>query len=324
MRRLVVRGAASLVLILVVFTGVVIALNATLYSASGFVRSYLDALARRDAAGAIELAGVAVPAAAGVGAAADPLLDRGALAGLDAVRIVSDTARDDGAHEVTAAWRSPAGDGETRFVVEPAGPRLGVFSAWRFATAPVAELELTPRNASELVVNGVDVAGAEDTPTAFRVLVPGGYAVGHESRWLTADAVPVLAEAPGARVPAEVVVGANTAFVEQVQQEVDDYLDECATQRVLLPAGCPFGRPVDDRVESDPVWSIVRYPSLAIDPADRPDAWTVLPASGTARLEVDVRSLFDGTASTLDTEVPFSVGFTVTFRDDGGLLIQAG
>ena len=46
---------------LVVFFGVVIALNATVYSASGFVGRYLDALDRRDLASLLDMNGVTVP-----------------------------------------------------------------------------------------------------------------------------------------------------------------------------------------------------------------------------------------------------------------------
>src|SRR3954469_14228919 len=41
--------------------GTILILNATLYSAGGFVRGYLDSIARSDVAGALELAGT-IPA----------------------------------------------------------------------------------------------------------------------------------------------------------------------------------------------------------------------------------------------------------------------
>jgi hypothetical protein len=36
---------------------------------------------------------------------------------------------------------------------------------------------------------------------------------------------------------------------------------------------------------------------------------------------VQVRSLFDGSVSTFDEDVPFTVSYTITFPGDGGLLI---
>ena len=34
------------------------------------------------------------------------------------------------------------------------------------------------------------------------------------------------------------------------------------TQKVLQPAGCPFGVEIDDRVQGDPAWSMVTYPAV--------------------------------------------------------------
>jgi hypothetical protein len=38
---------------------------------------------------------------------------------------------------------------------------------------------------------------------------------------------------------------------------------------------------------------------------------------------VEVRSIFDGTRSTFDQDVPFTVQYLITFQDDGSLLITA-
>jgi hypothetical protein len=42
-----------------------------------------------------------------------------------------------------------------------------------------------------------------------------------------------------------------------------------------------------------------------------------------AHLVVDVRSLFDGTVTRLDEDVPFTVQYEITFLPDGELLITA-
>src|SRR6185312_15339665 len=60
-------------LLLALFAGTVLILNATLYSASGFAGSYLAALSRHDVAAAVELAGP--PSASGGAKAGRDLLD---------------------------------------------------------------------------------------------------------------------------------------------------------------------------------------------------------------------------------------------------------
>ena len=63
-RRFRITWLILLALLLAAFAGTVTVLNSTLYSASGFVASYLDALARHDVAEALSTPGV-TPAATG-------------------------------------------------------------------------------------------------------------------------------------------------------------------------------------------------------------------------------------------------------------------
>ena len=60
MRRAVVAWMLVVVLAIGAGAGVVVALNATAFGAAGFVRIYLDALSRGDAAGVLALPGVTV------------------------------------------------------------------------------------------------------------------------------------------------------------------------------------------------------------------------------------------------------------------------
>lgn len=84
---------------------------------------------------------------------------------------------------------------------------------------------------------------------------------------------------PGSVTPVQVNVQANTAFVAQVNHELHGYLAQCATQQVLLPTACPFGKTFDNRVDSLPRWTISRYPSVTIVPGRSVGKWLV-PTTG--------------------------------------------
>ncbi len=116
-------------------------------------------------------------------------------------------------------------------------------------------------------------------------------------------------------------VQANTFFTKQVQEGLDGELKKCATQKVLLPTGCPFGKQIGDRIEGVPAWSIVRNPVVRIAPAGKPGTWQVPRTEGTAHLTVRVRSIFDGTVSTFDEDVPFTVSYLIGFKTNGQLVI---
>jgi hypothetical protein len=87
MRRTVITWSAVMALLIAGFGASVVALNADIYSAHGFVGRYLNALERQDSAAALALPGVRT----GNDAAAE-LLTSDAMGRLSDVRTVSDTA----------------------------------------------------------------------------------------------------------------------------------------------------------------------------------------------------------------------------------------
>jgi hypothetical protein len=328
MRRAVITWTAVFALLLAAFAASVITLNSQLYSAHGFVRGYLSALERGDSAAALEVPGVSTSNDASRALLTDGAL--GALGGLDAITLVSDVAGADGTHTVTMDYEllaSGAGDeasekkkARTEFVVTRSGTRLGLFPTWRFVASPVSTMSITVLHDQDFTVNGVDVTttAEPDSAATFLVFTPGVYVLGHESSFLTADAVVAEATTVGEIMDASVDVQANSEFTAEVQQNVSTYLAGCAeqgtTQKILMPAGCPFGQSIRNKVTSDPVWSMVVEPSITIVPGDTPGTWAVPATPATAHLVVDVQSLFDGTISTFDRDVPFTVQYLITFE----------
>jgi len=297
--------------------GVVLLLNATTFGAASFVRVYLEALARGDATGALGMPGVTADANLRL-----DLLTDSAQLGLTDLREVSVEPSaepgDDGILNVAFSWVSPEGGGQTTFAVRQIGTRFGVFPEWGFAESPVAELSLTIEHEERFEVNGVaavtEVAASE--PVGYAVLVPGVYRVDHHSTYLRADAVTVTAEQPGSRLDATLDVQPAAAFVERLSAEVRERLGDCATQEVLFPTACPLGQPVNDRIVSEPEWSIVEYPEITVVPGAEFGTWLVPSSPFTAHLTVDIQSLFDGSVTTFDEDLPFVARYVVTILAD--------
>jgi hypothetical protein len=332
-------GVALLVgLVVAGFVATVIALNSTLYSPGGFARSYLDALARHDVTEALLADGVAVPSDA-----SGELLDPDALGDLAGIRLVSD--------EESAA-PAPAGsdldpapapeelrdphrlvfefllDGRpatAEFHVDRAGSRFGLFADWRFTTSPTTTLDVSPVGVTEFEANGVTMptGAVPGAPLRYAVLVPGAFALGHDSELLEAAPVTAVVVDPSIPATATILPQATPAFVDLVQSELDAVLDACTGQTVLQPTGCPFGKSVQNRIQGEPAWTIADYPDVTIQPGTTPGTWQVPPTTGAAHLEVGVRSLFDGSLSTLDEDVPFTVAYLISFGDDGTVSVTA-
>jgi hypothetical protein len=239
-----------------------------------------------------------------------------ALAGLDEVRQTSDTDLGDGRHRVVYSWVADGRPGSTKFVVERIGTRFGLFPQWGFAESPVAIVALSVSHDPRFFVNELTTQTGQDSDAAvsYALLVPGAYTFGHESTFLTAEPRTVVADAVGSSLTATVDVRANDRLVAEVQAKVDEYLDACATQDVLFPTGCPFGQAIQNRVISTPEWTMATYPSVAVDPGEAFGTWVVPEAAGTAHLEVQVQSLFDGSVSTFDEDVAFTVSYLITVR----------
>lgn len=317
MRRELITLSIVAAVIVAALGGTVLILNATLYSASGFVRGYLDSIARNDVAGALELAGTI-----SAGDSSRELLAAAAVPDLSDLKLVSDDTDAQGIHRVVFSFTSEGKTGESTFSVRPKGTLLGMFPTWGFESSPLGVLQVLPQHGTTFTVNGVQVVAAEpDRPSPYLVFAPGTYELASKSKYLEAAPVMVTVGQPGAAVIGSVKLLPTKELIAGVQKELNSYLDDCATQTVLQPTGCPFGEEIANRIVSTPAWSIARYPKVTLVPGTEPGSWLMPATDAAAHLVVDIRSLFDGTVSTFDEDVPFTTSYLVTFLPDDKLLV---
>ncbi|WP_010204485.1 hypothetical protein [Salinibacterium sp. PAMC 21357] len=342
MRRELVTWSIVLGLIIAAFATTVVVLNSTIYSATGFTRSYLGALARHDLDSALKIADIHVPAESGAssddGAGATPidttgagsmllagshdLLRPSALSTIEDIAVVDRVKNADGSETVTFDFELDGRSAQSAFTVTRAGTNFGVFADWDFVTAPLSIVRLTVLNSPEFTANGSDfVTPVQNTPAPYVVLTPSSFDIAHSSTFLEAEPIVVSATEPGATVRARLDIVPNKHMTAQVQREIGVSLDECATQVVLLPTGCPFGQPMANRIVTTPEWSIAAYPPVALQPGSEPSTWLMPPTDAAAHLLVDVRSIFDGSVSTFDEDVAFSASYLVKILPNDKLLI---
>ncbi|MDH6182438.1 hypothetical protein M2152_002620 [Microbacteriaceae bacterium SG_E_30_P1] len=319
MRREIVTWSVVAAILLGAFGITVAVLNTTVYSASGFVSSYMDAIMRKDAAGALEIMG-GLPED---NEFSDTLLRREAMTDVTDVSVVSDT-EVEGIHRVTVQYKIGDTEGRTSFEVESTGVSFGIFPMWEFTSGPLSRLYVTVVGDARFSVNGQDLAtAAPDEPTGYLAFVPGNFELSHETTFLEAAPETVALREAGASVPTAVITQPNEHMIQVVQEDVNEGLDACTDQQILQPTGCPFGQAIVDRIVSPPTWSISQYPEVSIRISTRTGEWIVPPTAGAAHLTVDVKSLFDGDVSTFDEDVPFEVSYAVSLLPGDDLLITA-
>jgi len=304
-----------------------------LYSPKAFVENYLSLLSEGLAADALAVPGVSVNSAdlesSGLPrSASDALLRQAALGSLSDIRTFAETTEGD-VTEVRVSYTAGGHPGSTTFLVERNG-WIGVAPAWRFARSPLAVLDLTVRGSMQFQVNGFEVDkrqvspdgvdAAPLDPVQLLVFSPGAYRIAVDTAISATSGVDVLADQPLANVPVQIQAEPTEEFVAVVQQRVDEFLAECATQRVLQPTACPFGFVVTDRIEGDPVWSIAENPVITLTPDG--GNWTIPATSASAHIDVDVVSLFDGTVSHVSEDVEFLLSGTITVQPDGSVSIR--
>lgn len=310
-------------------------LNQTTYGAANFVERYLSAIADDDLATAVTTPGVALDdeelAAMDLPADISTAMLRPDVieAGPEDVRVVDDVENDDGTHTVTASYRLDAAILQTSFDVRPIEPLYGLLNRWEFVESPIAVIDVTAAHNPLFTVGDLTLdtraTKSGDELTAFSqtapylAIAPAAYEFGYTDMLVSAVPVPLAVE-PAARVPVTVDAQPTADFVDRVQTQVDAYLDGCAKQPVLQPAGCPFGIEIDDRVLGEPAWSIVDYPDVTLTAGAT--AFEMPPTDGMAHISVEVQSLFDGEISQLEEDRPFQLALSATIRPDGSIAIQ--
>ncbi|MDD7928128.1 hypothetical protein [Microbacterium thalli] len=304
-----------------------------LYSPSAFVERYLSLLSTGSAADALQIPGVALDSADLAAAelpstASEVLLRRAALAPLSEVSVIGERPRGD-VTEVTVTYLANGHRGRTQFDIEQEG-WIGVAPAWRFANSPLAAIDLTVRGATRFTVNGFELdtrqvapEGLEAdplVPVSMLVFSPGAYSIAVDTATAATPGVAVLSDAPMKSVPVDLQAEPTPAFVDVVQERVDEFLASCATQQVLQPTGCPFGYFVRNRVEGAPQWSIAENPQIEVVPDGA--QWAIPRTRAVAHIDVDIRSLYDGRLNTVSEDVEFFLTGQITILPDGTASIQ--
>jgi hypothetical protein len=320
-RRVLLSWLIGFVLLIAAFFASVAILNATVYSAHGFVSSYLNALNRHDATTARELPGVRAPS--GV---ATNLLTDGALGTIADIQLVHDTASaSSGIHSVEYSYKLGSRRESSTFSIVRTSSYLGLFSRWSFEKSPLATVSVAAPHDPRFRANGTDVTETVGRTQSqpYVVFTPGLYDFDLKTTYLVATPVSVPVTEPASVTPVRVEAEADKMFVTEVRTELHKYYIKCATQTVLLPTACPFGKSFSNRVVSTPAWSMVTDPSVTIEPDHSTGHWLVPYATGSVHLVVKVQSLFDGSVSTFDSDVPFPVSYTITIDPNNHLTITS-
>ena len=337
-RRFVAPGRSEFIGIVVIGTlllggGVAAGLSLArdVFSATAFVTQYLRAVENRDVVTAISMPGV-LP----IGVDRDEFLTRpenvlltsAAMKPGDDLRVIREEDRNGVRHVFALDSANPSQTME--FAVVQTGRNAGMFPQWRFVSSPLGTLDVETIHATFFSVNGfgpIDLASVTPTVSpndfsahgSFSVFAPGLYLVETSSSALSSKPVSLSLAQPGSIVHATVTAEPTTAFLTRVQREVDQFFDDCVSQRVLFPAGCPFGISVENRISGAPQWGILNRPQVSLRPTA--SGWEIVPGVWTLTFDADIQSLFDGSISPAHEEIPLTIGGRVLLTASGDISV---
>lgn len=312
------------------------ALYRVFWGPEAFVERYVGMLADGRAADALTIPGVAVDSAdleaAGIPTTVSDALLRGSALSDDLgdVKVIA-SRMSEGVVEVTLSFSAAGQEGRSTFRVEQEG-WSGLVPAWRFETTPLAVLDVTVRGSMRFTVNdfeldkrqvspdGADAAPLD--PVSMLVFAPGAYAVSVDTSAAQAAPVRALAQQSLAAVPVDVQARPTDEFNDIITGQVHDFLEQCTTQRVLQPTGCPFGYETYERVITPPTWSIAAQPNVAVVPDGA--YWAIAPAGAIAHIEMDVQSIYDGSIFHVSQDVTFTIDGAIDILPDGSAAISIG
>lgn len=313
------------------------------YSPSAFVQRYLDLLADGRAADALQMPGVSVDLArqhdTGIDVtASEALLRATALSPLTDYAVISEKhviseKQKSGVYSVATEYRAGGVHGATTYTVVQDG-WMGVVPNWRFERSPLAEIELTVRGSDTFTINGfplhrnqVSAQGAAAKPLDplhLLVFTPALYSISVDTAIAATPGLRVLTDAALTRTAVDVQAQPTEEFISLVQEKVEEFLNNCTAQQVLLPTACPFGLEVQHRLAEDslPTWSITQQPRITVDPDGA--SWRIPTTDAVAHIDVRIKSVFDGSVRAVSEDVPFQIDGTISILPDGTASIRVG
>ncbi|MEV7987877.1 M48 family metalloprotease [Micromonospora sp. NPDC085948] len=173
---------------------------------------------------------------------------------------------------------------------------LGFFHGWQ-VSGGLTSLD-TPIAGPGVQLNGVALPGAAEGPAL--VLLPGEYTATGPATALSETPSEIVAVAPGQSTAAlQLAPVLKPTAGEAVEAQVRAWLDECATQTVAAPPGCPF-RYYGGSAQKV-TWKILEYPKIAVELTGPASAQVLTPSETQGRVQAS-----GTTTSYLGTNTPFT------------------
>ena len=256
--------AAGLVLLLVIAIVVINSINATQYGPEATVKNYLTAISQGKASAANKLVDPGVTKNAASLLSDDILKESKAL--MKNPKVTDVTTRGDSANvEVSYSIDGTAYDGVLQLSKD--GKQALFFDKWKIDKPLLASVYVYSTDGNMVSVNGSDVDFGKNYELAA---YPAAYEIGApESDFFEAEPQTFVAGTGSKAVydAIDLELTPTQALTDAVQEQVNAYLDTCATQTVPNPEDCGLRSAYYIIFSGEPTFSykVDKYPVVTID-----------------------------------------------------------
>lgn len=291
--RTAVRWAVAALAVVVLLIIAISVSNRTVFSASSQVKAFQQLLVEGRGAQALGLLQASVPEGDAV-ALDGQVLQRtqNGITEFTVERPVPDP-QDPDKVSVTAHYKADGVDTESTYTLRHAGKSWLFFDTWKFEEMVLPTVLIKANTVNEITVNEQQIP-LEKGRATLPVFYPAVLDAGFETKNFQADTRGMVITSP-AKEPVEIALRTEPTehFVQTIDAQVQDYLEQCSEQKVLMPSNCPFAYHTTARVDADSIdWNIADYSEPEVSYYD--GTWVLSPLRVSTELRLTEQDLRTG------------------------------
>lgn len=291
--RIALRWAlAALAVVILLILSIIIS-NRTVFSASAQVKTLQQLLVEGRGGEALGLLNATVPE--GDAVALDGVVLQRTQQGITDFTVDRPLpdAQDADLVSVTAHYKAGGVPMESSYRLRHEGKSWFFFDTWKFEETVLPTVLVKANTVNEIELNEQKIP-LDQGRTTLPVFFPAVLDAGFETRNFQADTRGMVVTGPSDE-PVEIALRTEPTphFTETVNQQVQDYLDKCTEQKVLMPSNCPFAYHTSARVDAESInWKIADYPDPEVSYYD--GTWVLGPLTVTTELHLTEQDLRTG------------------------------
>lgn len=199
----------------------------------------------------------------------------------------------------------------TNYQLRSTGRQWLFFDQWEFVPSTLPTVQVSANTTNEVTINALPAPLTKGS-TTIPVFAPAVVNAGFETPNFAASSRGlVVTDLAAKSTKVKLRTEPTKALNDEVNNQINTYLDSCASQQVLMPSNCPMSYSTAARVRSDSIhWNIVDYPSAEI--VSYNGRWVLKPLTVKTRLDLTEQNLRTGAYT--EQSIEDSFGFTAVLK----------